>query len=65
MNVKIRNKFIEIKYSVSNGLVIFITNYWWFRILEISRYRRSNRSVLKDTKCSLVDIGLRHLNVNI
>ena len=26
MNVKIRNKFIEIKYSVSNGLVIFITN---------------------------------------
>ena len=32
MNVKIRNKFIEIKYSVSNGLVIFITNYWWFRI---------------------------------
>ena len=37
MNVKIRNKFIEIKYSVSNGLVIFITNYWWFRILEISR----------------------------
>ena len=50
MNVKIRNKFIEIKYSVSNGLVIFITNYWWFRILEISRYRRSNRSVLKDTR---------------
>ena len=39
MNVKIINKFIEIKYSVSNGLVIFITNYWWFRILEISRYR--------------------------
>ena len=28
MNVKIRNKFIEIKYSVSNGLVIFITNYF-------------------------------------
>ena len=24
MNVKIRNKFIEIKYRVSNGLVIFI-----------------------------------------
>ena len=114
-NVKIRNKFIEIKYSVSNGLeikysvsnfvnfrqlndrlfgkelfirftarafrklpsiyvfsyfplgfegrmwdlipdhclsfyfFIFITNYWWFRILEISRYRQSNGSVLKDT----------------
>ena len=50
MNVKIRNKFIEIKYRVSNGLVIFITNYWWFRILEISRYRRSNGSVLEDTR---------------
>ena len=24
MNIKIRNKFIEIKYSVSNELVIFI-----------------------------------------
>ena len=42
MNVKARNKFIEIKCRVSNGLVIFITNYWWFRILEISRYRRIN-----------------------
>ena len=47
MNVKIRNKFIEIKYSVSYGLVIFITNYRWFRILEISWYRRSNESVLQ------------------
>ena len=34
MNVKFRNKFIEIKYSVSYGLVIFITNYRWVRILE-------------------------------
>ena len=42
--------FIEIKYSVSNGLVIFITNYRWFRILKINRYRRSNGSVLKDTR---------------
>ena len=50
MNVKIRNKFTEIKYSVSNGLVIFITDYWWFRILEKSRYRQSNGSVLKDTR---------------
>ena len=50
MNIKIRNKFIEIKYSVSNGFVIFITNNWWFRILEISRYRRSNGSVLQDTR---------------
>ena len=50
MNDKIRNNFIEINYSVSYGLVIFITNYRWFRILEISRYRRSNESVLKDTK---------------
>ena len=36
MNVKIRNKFIEIKYSVSNGLVIFITNYWWLVQLLMS-----------------------------
>ena len=50
MNVKLRNKFIEIKYSVSYGLVIFITNYRWFRILEISSYRRSDGSVLKDTR---------------
>ena len=50
MHVKIRNTFIEIKYSVSNGLVIFITNYRLFRILEISRYRRCNGSVLKDTR---------------
>ena len=41
MNVKIRNKFIEIKYSGYDGLVIFITNYQWFRILKISRYRRN------------------------
>ena len=50
MDVKIRNTFIEIKYSVSYGLVIFITNYRWFGILEISKYRRSNGSVLKDTR---------------
>ena len=50
MDVKIRNKFIEIKYSVSYGLVVFITNYRRFRILEISRYRRNNGSVLKDTR---------------
>ena len=50
MNVKIRNKFIEIRYSVSYGLAIFMTNYRWFRILEISKYRRSNGSVLKDTR---------------
>ena len=48
--VKIRNKFIEIKYSVSNGLGIFIINYRWFRIWKICRYRRSNGSVLKDTR---------------
>ena len=50
MNVKIRNKFTEIKYSVSYGLVIFITNYRWFRILEISRYQGNNGSDLKDTR---------------
>ena len=55
MNVKIRNKFIKIKY---NGLVIFITNYRWFRILEISRYRRSNGSTLKILGKSINSIPL-------
>ena len=32
---KSEKKFIEIKYSVSNGLVIFIINYRWFRILRL------------------------------
>ena len=38
MNVKIRNKFIEIKYSFVMGLLYLITNYRWLRMLEISRY---------------------------
>ena len=45
MNVKIRNKFIEIKYSVSDGLVIFITNYWWFRNLAHIEKRYSAASM--------------------
>ena len=58
MNVKTRNKFIEIKYSVPNGLVIFITNYRWFRILEISRYRRSTDLSLKILGKSINSIPL-------
>ena len=68
MNVKIRNKFIEIKYSVSNGLVIFITKYWWFRILEIIHtqcisHKLFSASVLafifiKDTKITSQSIYL-------
>ena len=50
MDVKIKIKFIEIKYSVSYGLIILITNNRWFRILEINMYRRSNGYVLKDTR---------------
>ena len=53
MNVKIRNKFIEIKYSVSYGLVIFITNYRWFRILEISRYSNTLDKSLSEVLISL------------
>ena len=45
MNVKLKNKFIEIKYSVSYWLVIFRTNYRWFRILEISRYYRRSKDL--------------------
>ena len=36
-------------HFLSFYFVIFISNYRWFRIFEISRYRRSNGSVLKDT----------------
>ena len=39
MHIKIRNKFVEVKYCVSYGLVIFITDNWRFRIFEIRRYR--------------------------
>ena len=37
-------------HCLSFYFVILITNYRWFRILEISRSRRSNGSVLKDTR---------------
>ena len=39
-----------LSFYFSYGLVIFITSYRWFRVLEISRYRRSNGSILKDTR---------------
>ena len=58
MDAKIRNKFIGIKCSVSYGLFIFVTNYRWLKILEISRYRRSNGSVLKDTRYVNISIPL-------
>ena len=40
MDIKIRDKFVEIKYMycVSYGLGIVITNDWRFRIFEIRRY---------------------------
>ena len=34
-DIKIRNKFIEIKYSASNRFIISITNDWYFTVLEI------------------------------
>ena len=49
MDIKIRNKCIEVKYCVSNGLVIFITDNWGLRIFEIRRYRCSGGSILKVT----------------
>ena len=39
MDIKIRNKFIEVKSRVSYVLVIFITDNWWFRIFDKRRYR--------------------------
>ena len=37
-DIKIRNNFIEIKYSAPNRFIIFIRNDWYFTILEIIRY---------------------------
>ena len=49
MDIKIRNMIIEIEYCVSYGLVIFVTNYYWFLILEIGRHGRNDEPILKDT----------------
>ena len=50
MDIKIRHKLIEIEDRVSDRFVILVTNYRWLRILEIIRYRRSNRPILKNKK---------------
>ena len=50
MDVKIRHKLIEIEDRVSDRFVILITNYRWLRILEVIRYRRSNRPIMKNTR---------------
>ena len=50
MDVKIRHKFIEIEERVSDRFVILITNYRWPIILEVIRYKRSNRLILKNTR---------------
>ena len=50
MDVKIRHNLIEIEDRVSDRFVILVTNYRWLRILEVIRYRRSNRHILKDTR---------------
>ena len=50
MDVKIKHKLVEIKDRVSDRFVILVTNYRWLRILEVIRYRRSNRPILTNTK---------------
>ena len=35
MNIKIRNKFIEIENSISDCFVIFVTNNRRIRVLEV------------------------------
>ena len=50
MDVKIRHKLIEIEDRVSDRFVILVTNYTWLRILEVIRYRRCNRHILKNTR---------------
>ena len=50
MDVKIRHKLIESEDRVSDRFVILITNYRWLRILEVVRYRYSNRFILKNSR---------------
>ena len=50
MDIKIRHKLIEIEDRVSDRFVILVTNYRLLRILEVIRYRRSNRPILKNTR---------------
>ena len=50
MDIKIRHKLIEIEDRVSDRFVIHITKYRWLRILEVIRYRLSNRFILKNTR---------------
>ena len=47
MDVKIRHKLIEFEDRVSDRFVILVTNDRWLRILEVIRFRRSNRPILK------------------
>ena len=44
-DIMIRNMFIEIKYCVSYTLVIFITNYRWFRMLKVGMNEVTNLSI--------------------
>ena len=37
MNVKIRNKFIEIKYSVSNGLIVSNETIYMYQLSFVFR----------------------------
>ena len=37
-DIKIRDRFIEINYSAPDRYIIFITNVWYFIILEIIWY---------------------------
>ena len=50
MDVNIRHKLIEIEDRVSDRFVRLVTNYRWLRILEVIRYRRSNKPILKNTR---------------
>ena len=58
MDVKIRHQLIEIEDRVSDRFVILVTNYRWLRILEVIRYRRSNRPILKNTRQMIKSIPL-------
>ena len=41
---------LKLNICVSDRFVILVTNYRWLGIMEVVRYRRSNRPILKNAR---------------
>ena len=64
-DIKIKNKFIEIKYSAPNRFIIFVTNGWYFTVLEIIWYGRLYRFISKMLGKSIKSIPLLIKGISI